>query len=227
VDFVYQVLFPYARARLVAFARENAAAGTLAPDAALLRREHAQDVERGLEPPAWPAGAGDDDAPRLAAYAAWLMDQDRKSTGLKSLQGRIWEAGYHAGDLHGEVYRDVPRAFERWIGQGRQIAIFSSGSVLAQKLLFARSTAGDLTRWIAAYFDTTTGPKRDPESYRRIAAALGGPVVSVLFVSDTQEEIDAARAAGMETALCVRPGSRRPEAGAATVIESFDELLLS
>jgi len=218
------VLFPYARARLVEFARESAAAGTLGHDAALLRREHAQDVERGLDPPAWPAGGADDEAPRLAAYAAWLMDQDRKSTGLKSLQGKIWEAGYHAGDLQGEVYPDVPHAFERWIGQGRQVAIFSSGSVLAQKLLFSRSTAGDLTPRIAAYFDTTTGPKRDPESYRRIAAALGAPVSSVLFVSDTREEIDAARAAGMETALCVRPGSRRPDSGPTPLIESFDEL---
>ncbi len=100
------------------------------------------------------------------------MDQDRKSTGLKSLQGKIWEEGYRAGDLKGEVYPDVLPALERWRQAGIDIAIFSSGSVQAQRSLFRSTAEGDLTRFIRAYFDTTTGPKREPESYARIAAAL-------------------------------------------------------
>ena len=113
-----------------------------------------------------------DDAAAVVAYVHWLMDRDRKSTGLKSLQGKIWEEGYRAGDLKGEVYPDVPPALERWRGQGIDIAIFSSGSVQAQRSLFSNTAAGDLTRFIRAYFDTTTGPKNAP---RELRAHRGGP----------------------------------------------------
>ena len=152
------------------------------------------------------------------------MDQDRKSTGLKSLQGKIWEEGYRAGDLKGEVYPDVLPALDRWRRAGIDIAIFSSGSVQAQGSLFRSTPEGDLTRFIRAYFDTTTGPKREPESYARIAAALERSASEVLFVSDIGAELDAALAAGMQTALCVRmPGSVQP-AGAHRVIHALDDI---
>jgi enolase-phosphatase E1 len=152
------------------------------------------------------------------------MDRDRKSTGLKSLQGRIWEAGYRSGELLSQVYDDVPRAFARWTSQGKTLAIFSSGSVLAQRLLFAHTTAGDLTGYLSAYFDTTTGPKKEAASYARIAAELGLPLASVIFLSDVTPELDAARQAGVRTALCVRPGNAPAEAGAHRVIRTFDEI---
>ena len=152
------------------------------------------------------------------------MDQDRKSTGLKSLQGKIWEEGYRSGDLKGEVYPDVLPALESWRQQGIAIAIFSSGSVQAQRSLFGNSVAGDLTRFIRAYFDTTTGPKGEPESYARIAAALERSPSDVLFVSDIGAELDAARNAGMRTALCVRgPGSGEVH-GVHPVIHGFEEI---
>ncbi len=119
-------------------------------------------------------------------YALWLMERDRKSTPLKSLQGKIWEAGYLSGELRGKLYPDVAPAFRRWRAQGRRMAIFSSGSVLAQKLLFAHSPAGDLASFISAYFDTTTGPKQDAESYGRIAAALGFPPAEMLAIPGCQ-----------------------------------------
>ena len=106
---------------------------------------------------------------RLTAYGAWLIDSDSKCSAWKSLQGKIWREGYRTGDLRGEVYPDVPPAFARWSRQGKTISIFSSGSVLAQKLLFGSTAAGDLTGFLSAYFDTTTGPKNAPESYLRIA----------------------------------------------------------
>jgi len=152
------------------------------------------------------------------------MDRDRKSTGLKSLQGKIWEEGYRAGDLKGEVYPDVPPALERWRRQGIDIAIFSSGSVQAQRSLFTNTAAGDLTRFIRAYFDTTTGPKTAPHSYARIAAALERSPSHVLFLSDVGAELDAALTAGMRTALCVRTPGLTPSAGAHPVIRGFDEL---
>jgi enolase-phosphatase E1 len=152
------------------------------------------------------------------------MDQDRKSTGLKSLQGKIWEEGYRAGDLRGEVYPDVPPALERWRRQGIDVAIFSSGSVQAQRSLFTSTAAGDLTRFIRAYFDTTTGAKTAPDSYARIAAALQRSPSEVLFLSDVGAELDAARTAGMRTALCVRTPASPPSTVAHPVIHAFDEL---
>jgi enolase-phosphatase E1 len=151
------------------------------------------------------------------------MDQDRKLTALKSLQGRIWAEGYAEGQLRGQVYDDVPPALARWTGAGRRVAIFSSGSVLAQKLIFGHSDHGDLTPLLSAYFDTTTGPKREAESYRRIAAALGAPAAAGLFVSDVVEELDAAREAGLATALAVRTPPGPAGHGHPQVI-SFDEL---
>ncbi len=239
VDFVYQTLFPYACRHLEPFLREHSSDPDVRADLEALRREHSNDVEQGLNPPPWPGGpASEDPRTRRSQTAArdrsvadavrhvhWLMDQDRKSTGLKSLEGKIWEAGYRSGALRGEVYNDVPRAFERWQRQGREIAIFSSGSVLAQKLLFSSTAAGDLTKFIRDYFDTRTGAKREAESYRRIAAALGLQPAEVLFVSDVAAELDAARATGMQTALCVRPGQPEPPATAHAVVRTFDEIL--
>ena len=219
--FVHQVLFPYARAHTRDFLHQHQNDPDVRADVALLRAEHAAEPSAAGLPP-WNPDREWDSA---EAYVYWLMDRDRKSTGLKSLQGRIWEAGYRAGELKGkgEIYRDVRPALERWRHSGKRIAIFSSGSVQAQRNLFANTTAGDLSTFLSGYFDTTTGPKRDAESYRRIAAALGVPAPQVLFVSDVAAELDAARAAGMRTALCVReldtsPTSDHPR------IRSFVEL---
>ena len=154
------------------------------------------------------------------------MDRDRKSTALKSLQGKIWEEGYGSGELRGEVYPDVPTTLQRWRGQGLEIAIFSSGSVQAQRSLFRSTPVGDLTQYIGAYFDTTTGPKTASESYTRIAAKLERPASGVVFVSDVVAELDAARTSGMETALCVR-NPAAPSAGGHRVIHTLNQLHLT
>jgi enolase-phosphatase E1 len=152
------------------------------------------------------------------------MERESKVTVLKSLQGKIWEAGYRNGELRGEVYPDVPHAFIRWGAQGRRIAIFSSGSILAQQLLFAHSTAGDLTKFLDAFFDTTTGAKQDPQSYHRIAATLSLPPAEILFLSDVTAELDAASAAGMQTALSLRPDVTTPPVLAHPCFRTFDEV---
>jgi enolase-phosphatase E1 len=151
---------------------------------------------------------------------------DRKTTPLKTLQGKIWEEGFRSGELKGHVYEDVPRAFKRWKKNGKRIGIFSSGSVLAQKLLFGYSSAGDLTVCIDDYFDTTRGPKREAASYEAIARALRIPPEETLFVSDVAEELDAARSAGMRTALMLRPGTARSDAAKHTFVENFDDIRL-
>jgi len=217
VDFVFGTLFPFARRHARTFLEARGTDSEVSADRALLRAEHAADLAAGEAPPPW-----SEEPAAVAAYVLWLMDRDRKSTGLKSLQGKIWEEGYRTGALRGEVYHDVPRAFVRWRNAGRRIAIFSSGSVLAQKLLFSHSRAGDLTPLIDAYFDTTIGPKKEAVSYERIAGALEVAPVAVLFVSDVAAELDAARGAGMATSLCVRSGETPPPTH--PVIRIFDEI---
>ena len=220
IDFVYKVLFPYARERVAEFLTLHRA--DVREDIEGLLRENAEDIARGTNPPEIKSGT----VAQLAAYVRWLMDQDRKTTALKSLQGKIWEAGYIAGELHSQVFEDVPRAFTRWRKQGKDICIYSSGSVLAQKLLFANTEAGDLTRFIRDYFDTNVGAKADAASYRRIANALELRPTAMVFVSDVTAELEAAASTGLETLLCVRPGNH-PQADASlySVIRSFDGVL--
>ena len=154
-----------------------------------------------------------------------LMDQDSKTPALKELQGHIWEDGYNTGELLGAVFDDVRPALERWQQRGIAVGIFSSGSVLAQKLLFGHSSAGDLTPLLRWHFDTSVGAKTNPDSYRRIAASIGESTDAVLFVSDIVAELDAARAAGMQTALSIRPGNAAVAAGHGhRSISSFEEL---
>ena len=154
----------------------------------------------------------------------WI-DADRKSTALKALQGMIWKAGYEDGEYRAHVYAEVPARLRAWHAQGKRIYVYSSGSVPAQRLLFAHTDAGDLTPLLSGYFDTETGPKRDAESYRRIAAAIGVPAGAILFLSDITEELDAARAAGMQTILLARAPSRCPDRHHARCVADFDAIV--
>jgi enolase-phosphatase E1 len=209
-------LFGYARTRVSAFLERHWHDPEVRADVSRLEAERSLDSAQPAPPP-WR-----DEIGAVVEYVHWLMERDRKSTGLKSLQGKIWEEGYRAGELRGEVYPDVPIALERWSREGIEVAIFSSGSVQAQRLLFQSTPAGDLTRFIRAYFDTTTGPKNQPDSYAEIAGGLKCSASEVLFISDVRAELDAARAAGMQTALCVR--DQASARGTHTVIRAFDQL---
>ncbi len=158
------------------------------------------------------------------AYSRWLIRKDSKCTALKSLQGKIWQQGYANGELRGQLYPEVPRAFERWRRQRREICIYSSGSVLAQRLLFQTTPFGDLTSYIRDFFDTRIGDKSDSESYKRIVALLDRAPRELLFLSDAGKEIDAARAAGFLTGLCDRSGKIVEGKLGSAVIHSFDEV---
>jgi enolase-phosphatase E1 len=197
IRFVYDVLFPYARRNLAAWFEKNGGCAESDPDLRMLRSELEDDRRRSLSPPE-----------DLVQYSLWLMDLDRKSTGLKSIQGRIWADGYEKGELRGEVFPDVPLAFRAWHDEGTDVRIFSSGSILAQKLLFSHSNAGDLTKYLRGYFDTITGPKTEAASYARIALEMARNPSEIVFVSDVVNELDAASAAGMAVLLCLRPGNR-------------------
>lgn len=225
IDFVYKVLFPYARAHVGDYLANNAASTNVKEDIAALIELNKDDAIRGLEPPRVDGPVGEVSLDRIVAYIHWLMDRDSKATPLKSIQGKIWEAGYSSGDLRSQVFEDVPRAFERWQQQRRSIFIYSSGSVLAQKLLFASTQFGDLTPFISDYFDTNIGAKKDPKSYARISQAIAVPAPGILFVSDITDELDAARSAGFETRLCIRPGNH-PQSSPSNhnTIRGFDEI---
>lgn len=222
VEFVYDILFPFARREVKEFLRRQQGSEEVLSCVSALREEHRKDSREGLDPPPWLEGSDELLAGSVAGYVQWLMDGDRKSTPLKTLQGKIWQAGYASGSLRAPVYDDVPPAFSRWRGQGRGIYIYSSGSVLAQKLLFAHTNSGDLTGFIDGYFDTTTGAKMSADSYRSIGERTRHPAGEVLFISDVVAELDAAREAGMKTALCVRAGRPEIEAPGHQLVRTFD-----
>jgi len=225
ITFVYDVLFPYARNRVKDFLASHLSNEEVKADIEGLREERACDLEKGLAAPSIQVDTTESLIESMTQYIHWLMDADRKSTPLKSLQGKIWEEGYKTGDLLSQVFDDVPRAFEGWRKQEIDICIYSSGSVLAQKLLFAHTGSGDLTEFIRKYFDTNTGAKMEKESYQRIANELGHSPSEVAFFSDVTAELGAARSAGMQSVLCLRPGNRpQPDSSDYPSIRSFDEL---
>lgn len=186
IAFVKDVLFPFARERVGRFLAAHGHLPEVAAEIAETRR---------LAP-------GQDPATVLRGW----IDEDRKATPLKTLQGMIWDEGYKAGTLHGEIYADVAPALRAWSEAGLALAVYSSGSVAAQKLIFGHSVAGDLAGLFGAFFDTRIGAKREPQSYDRIAIALGLPASELLFLSDVEAELDAARSAGLHTCQLVRPG---------------------
>jgi len=214
ISFVHQVLFPYSRTHLESFLKQHSNSADVQLDLERLQQEHSADAVSGQQPPAL-----------IEQYVYWLIDHDRKSPALKSLQGKIWEEGYKDGSLCSIVFPDVPRAIERWHDLGISLNIFSSGSVLAQKLLFAHTDAGDLTSFIDKYFDTSAGKKNEVGSYETISAAIATRPNEICFVSDVVAELDAAAEAGMKTYLSIRPGNPEQKLGIShPSIRTFDEL---
>jgi 2,3-diketo-5-methylthio-1-phosphopentane phosphatase len=228
ISLVSEVLFPYARMRLADFLERSIVDEAVRADLLLLAQESR--AETDADAPRIPESASieyvvtPDFQVRAFVYLNWLMERDRKSTALKSLQGKIWKAGFESGELKGTLFADVPEALAGWAEKAK-VVIYSSGSVEAQRLVFRYSTFGDMTPRIAGYFDTRTGPKRASGSYAAIAAALQVTPGEVAFFSDVVEELDAAREAGAQTRLVVRAGNPAvEEAHGHLVISSFADL---
>jgi enolase-phosphatase E1 len=207
LSFVKDVLFPYSRARIADYVRAHATEPS---------------VKKQLDEVCRLAGRALSDDEVVAQLLQWI-DEDRKVTPLKALQGLIWEDGYRRGDFQGHMYEDAVRNLRHWKEQGLDLFVFSSGSVLAQKLLFGHTAWGDLTPLFSGYFDTNIGNKRDPAAYRAIAAQTGRPPAEILFLSDIREELDAARDAGMRTCWLVRDGALPPDP-VHTVARDFDAI---
>ena len=211
ISFVHDTLFPYATKHLPVWVREHA---------------NEPRVEQQLQAVAAESGVAESDLEgQIDQLLAWI-DQDRKATPLKALQGFIWEAGYRQGDYRAHVYDDVEPCLRQWQSAGCKLYVYSSGSVLAQKLFFQFSEAGNLLPLFSGHFDTTVGGKRDEASYRAIAADVGEPAEALLFLSDVVEELDAARSAGFQVCLLRRPGNAPVAPTGGPEAESFSEITL-
>jgi enolase-phosphatase E1 len=195
ISFVHETLFPYAkehvREYLFAHCNEPAVAQVI---------DEVMSIEQ----------IPDADLEQVAQVLVHWMNQDKKITPLKTLQGMMWETGYNQGDFQGHVYQDAFEELKQWKEQGLALYVYSSGSVPAQKLLFSHSTYGDLTPLFSGYFDTKVGGKKESSSYRNIAEQLKLAPEKILFLSDTIEELNAAREAGMQTLLILREGTTAP-----------------
>ncbi|NKF22957.1 acireductone synthase [Solimonas marina] len=208
IDFVHDTLFPYAKQHMRRFLREQAGDDAV---------QHAlDDVE---------AVVGQDLSIDEAAdiLEQWI-DEDRKVTPLKTLQGMIWKIGYANGELQGHVYDDTPVALRRWHAAGYRLYVYSSGSVEAQKLIFGHTAHGDLTPLFSGYFDTRIGPKRETASYQAILREIGQPADAVLFLSDVGAELDAAHGAGLRTIQLLRDDKAVPSDAHAQA-QDFNEIL--
>lgn len=192
IDFVYDVLFPYFRSHI------GELRGLI--DNPEIQKAFKQTVDSAMSLENKKLNSIDEIINTLYRWSA----EDRKLTPLKTVQGIIWKNGYESGAIKGHIYDDVLVSFQNWTAEGKQIGIFSSGSIPAQKLLFANSISGDLTKYISSYFDTQTGGKRDVETYEKIATEVGLSPDSILFLSDIKEELEAAEKAGMQTLQLIR-----------------------
>lgn len=215
ISFVKDVLFPYARRALPGFIREH---------------DKEPEVRRWLDAVAAEHGSICDDAVIAETLQGWI-DQDRKHTALKALQGMVWEAGYRDADFTAHIYPDTVPALRQWHAAGLPLYVYSSGSVPAQKLFFGHSDAGDLTPLFSGWFDTEIGGKRNAASYARIATTIGIQPDDILFLSDVVEELDAARDAGLATVLVDRRQDYPAPRTAATDnghtrVESFDRITI-
>ncbi|QWF15199.1 acireductone synthase [Lysobacter capsici] len=213
ISFVKDVLFPYARRALPGFV---AARG----------REPA--VRKWLDTVALENGGACQDSVIVEVLQGWI-DEDRKHTALKALQGMIWADGYKSADFTSHMYPDAAPALRQWKDAGLRLYVYSSGSVPAQRLLFGHSDAGDLTELFSGWFDTEVGGKREAASYARIVEAIGLPADEIVFLSDVVEELDAARDAGVGTVLVDRlddyPQPREGEATHGHVrVTGFDQV---
>ena len=230
VSFVADVLFPYARQRLGPYLADHAGEDDITllvqdvwrawrddqhPEArGLLQRVHAEPAD--LSPT--------EAAAAIVPYLGWLIDHDIKVTALKDLQGRIWRAGYSSGAIVAPVFEDVPQALKDWHQQGFVLAVYSSGSVPAQQLLYGHSQAGDLRGLFSHWFDTRTGAKQESASYTAIAAAMGCDPAQVLFISDALAELDAADRAGLAVIFSDRLGNPGRYSGLFERFNNYNQL---
>ncbi|KAF3442031.1 hypothetical protein FNV43_RR15947 [Rhamnella rubrinervis] len=229
ISFVSDVLFPYARNNVGRHLSATYETAETQADIKLLRSQVQEDLEKGVNGavPIPPEHAGKEEViAALVANVEAMIKADRKITALKQLQGHIWRTGYENNELEGVVFEDVPEALERWHNSGIKVYIYSSGSRLAQRLIFGKTNYGDLRKYLSGFFDTTVGNKRETRSYVEITESVGVDKPSeILFVTDVFQEAVAAKGAGLEVIISIRPGNGPlPENHGFKTVNSFSEI---
>ncbi|CAI8593140.1 unnamed protein product [Vicia faba] len=229
ISFVSEVLFPYARDNVGRHLSATYDTSETKVDIKLLRSQVESDIEQGIAGavPIPQDDAGKDEViSAIVANVDAMIKADRKITALKELQGHIWQTGYANNELEGIVFDDVPEALEKWNALGIKVYIYSSGSRLAQRLIFGKTNFGDLRKFLSGFFDTTVGNKKETQSYVEISQSLGVDNPSdILFVTDVYQEATAAKAAGLEAIISIRPGNGPlPENHEFKTVKSFSEI---
>jgi len=216
ISFVYDVMFPFARKHFAGYLEQHWDSAPVQEAVSMLLQDD-EELSENSDPKLYRDG--------VVKCLLRLMDDDVKATGLKKMQGLVWQEGFTSGEMVAHVYDDVRPAIEAWKADGKDVRIYSSGSIHAQKLFFEHSVAGDMLPLFSGHYDTTTGPKKETDSYLQIAEAFGIPASEILFVSDIEAELDAAIEAGMQTALSIRPGNKPlHDAQRYQTVESFAEI---
>ena len=219
ISFVYDEMFPYVRDTLDSFLAENWGSP------ALLTALDKLAVDVDQDPKTWLTGTTEEKQQTVAEAVIGLMDADVKATGLKELQGMIWKSGFQTGQLVAHLFDDVAECIQEWKARGIDVRIYSSGSIAAQKLFFGHSVAGDLLDQFSGHYDTTLGSKREAESYCKISQKFDCKPGQIVFISDVVEELAAAKEAGLQTVLSIRPGNKPvPDDHGYLAIKSFAEL---
>ena len=225
VSFVTNTLFPYAQSELKNFLethRNNPSINQLIKnadeewrqdndeDSAILRRQ-LDESQRHIHP-------------KVEVYLQLLITADKKSTALKDIQGKIWREGYTTGRISSELYEDAYESLKRWHKQGFRLAVYSSGSIEAQHLLYKYTNKGDLEYLFSHWFDTHVGNKKKGSSYTYIASAMDCKPENILFISDNSDKCDAAKNAGLITLYSLRDGNPQQEPRDHPVIISLDDV---
>lgn len=224
VSFVAEVLFPYARQRLASFLAEHQNDPKVADLVNAVRERWRADQSQGARALLQADGDRSQFEPSVVPYLQWLSDHDIKDTALKDLQGRIWKEGYASGAIVAPLFNDVPPALQRWHRQGLVLAVYSSGSVPAQHLLYGHTQTGDLRALFSHWFDTRTGLKQDASSYQAICSTMGCRPEKVLFISDALPELEAATAAGLTVLFSDRAGNPGRDSGPFEKISDYSTL---
>ncbi|TGL57613.1 acireductone synthase [Leptospira sarikeiensis] len=214
IEFVHKVLFPYSVQNFQTFFSKNSAEPGFAEELIQYSKNETEYKEEVSNSPG-----------SLSEFCKFLVSKDRKLGILKEIQGRIWKIGYESGELKSSIFKDVPAFLERIQKTGKRAAVYSSGSVEAQILIYKYCEAGDLTRFFENYFDTAVGGKREANSYTKIAEKLSIHPSSIVFFTDIKEEAEAATKAGIKPIILSRPGNHPQGEHPFPVIENFDGIL--
>ncbi|KAJ9153575.1 hypothetical protein P3X46_027002 [Hevea brasiliensis] len=229
ISFVADVLFPYARDNVGRHLSATYETAETRDDIKLLRFQVEDDLAQGVNGavPIPPDDAGKEEViAALVTNVEAMIKADRKITALKQLQGHIWRTGFENNELEGVVFDDVPETLEKWHSLGVKVYIYSSGSRLAQRLVFGKTIYGDLRKYLSGFFDTAVGNKKETRSYVEISEYLGVDKPSeILFVTDVLQEAIAAKGAGLEAVISIRPGNAPlPENHGFKTINTFAEI---